>query len=123
MTPFQIGSIAVLTILVLRELAELRQGAVAHLSHWLRALVWLVAAVAIAFPDGIQRLAEAVGIHRGADLVFYLFVLTFLGVTFYFYSRHVRTQRQITQLVRHLAIQQAQHGGKASGTKCIASLR
>ncbi len=114
MTPFQIGSIAVLTILVLRELAELRKGPVAHLSHWLRAVVWLAAALAIGFPDGVQQLAEAVGIHRGADLVFYLFVLAFLGVTFYFYSRHIRTQRQITQLVRHLAIQQAQHGGRAA---------
>ena len=114
MTPFQIGSIGILCILVLRELADCRRHTAGYRAHWLRALVWLVAALAIAFPNGIQHLAELVGIHRGADLVFYLFVLTFLGVTFYFYSRQVRTQRQITQLVRYLAIQEARHGGEPS---------
>lgn len=110
MTLFQILSISVLIVLLLREVLEGRKDSAFHGVRWLRGLIWLVAAVAIARPDLIQLLAETVGIHRGADLVFYLFVLSFPVVMFYFYSRLVRTQRQITQLVRHLAIEQAKHG-------------
>jgi hypothetical protein len=115
MTLFQIVSVSILALLFLRELLEFRKDAVVHRVHWMRALVWLVAALAIALPDSVQSVAETVGIHRGADLVFYLFVLTFLGVTFYFYARHVRTQRQITQLVRSLAIREARRGGAPQG--------
>jgi hypothetical protein len=111
MTLFQVFSVSILAVLFLREILEVHKDAVVHRVHWLRALIWLTAAVAIALPDAIQTLAESVGIHRGADLVFYLFVLAFLGVTFYFYARHVRTQRQFTQLVRYLAIQEAKRGG------------
>src|SRR5688572_30762505 len=110
MTLFQILSISFLILLFLRELVEARRDAIFLAARWLRGLVWLCAAAAIARPDLVQALAESVGINRGADLVFYLFVLAFLGAAFYFYSRLVRTQRQITQLVRYLALEQAKRG-------------
>jgi hypothetical protein len=40
-------------------------------------------------------------------LVLYLFALAFVVVSFYFYSRYVRLQRQITDLIRYTAIQNA----------------
>jgi small membrane protein len=110
MTPFQILSISILTVLFLRELLEIHRDTVLHRAHWLRALIWLAAGIAIALPGLVQSIAETVGINRGADLVVYLFVLAFLIVTFYFYSRQVRTQRQITQLTRIMAIKEAQRG-------------
>ncbi len=115
MTLFQLLSISLLSLLFLRELLEFRKDAVVHRVHWLRALVWLAAALAIAFPEWVQNVAHATGIQRGADFVFYLFVLAFLLVTFYFYARQVRTQRQITQLVRCLAIRDAQRGESVRG--------
>ncbi len=81
-----------------------------------RCLVWLAAAVAIAVPNLVQRLADALGIQSGANVVLYLFVLAFLGASFYFYSRYVRLQRQLTLLVRHMAIREARQGREpASG--------
>jgi small membrane protein len=76
----------------------------------LRAAVWAVAAVAIANPEVPQAVANRIGIGRGADLVLYLFVLAFLGVSFYFYSGYIRLQGQLTEVVRHLAIQDARRG-------------
>jgi hypothetical protein len=64
----------------------------------------------------VQQLATAIGIGRGADVVLYLFVLAFLATAFYFYSRTVQLQRQVTQLVRHIAIQEARRGTSDSGT-------
>ena len=76
----------------------------------LRAVIWLAAATAIGFPNITQHIANAAGIDRGADLVFYAFVLAFLGTTFYFYGRHVKAERQLTELVRQLALERAQRG-------------
>jgi hypothetical protein len=114
MTLFQIVSLSILLVLFIREVNGYGRTATLWWGRGLRAAVWLSAALAIARPDWIQFFAESVGIHRGADLVFYLFVLAFLGVSFYFYARLVRTQRQMTQLIRHTALQEAQRGGEAT---------
>ena len=75
-----------------------------------RMLIWLAAGVAIADPDLVQRLAGIAGIDRGADLVFYVFVLVFLAVSLYFYARNAQLQRELTEVVRHLAILEARRG-------------
>jgi hypothetical protein len=111
MNPFQWLSILVLSGLLVWELL-VRRRTVASRGFWLlRCLAWITAAVAIALPDLVQAVAQLIGIGRGADVVLYLVALTFLGTSFYFYSRYVQLQRQITQLVRHLALQDARRGG------------
>ena len=44
----------------------------------LRCLVWIGAALAIADPAMVQRIASLTGIATGTNLVLYLFVLGFL---------------------------------------------
>ncbi len=75
----------------------------------LRLFWWVVcvaAAVAIAFPDLVQAVANFLGIGRGADVVLYLFVLTFLGTSFFLYARCRQLQQQITEIVRHIALEE-----------------
>jgi hypothetical protein len=111
MNLFQYVTLSALALLLAREIRGFWRHTVVHPMRWLRTAVWLAAGVAIAWPEQTTtRLANYLGIGHGANLVLYLFVLAFLGVTFYFYSRQVRLQRQITQLVRHLAIQEARPG-------------
>jgi hypothetical protein len=110
--PFQWIALSALTLVFLWEMRCWLHAPSWRSQRLLRMLVWLAAGLAIADPDLTQRLAMAVGINRGADLVFYLFVLLFIVVSFYFYARHVRTQRLLTEVVRHLAIQEARRGGK-----------
>ncbi len=74
-----------------------------------RAVVWSAGAAVIADPLITVRIAGAIGIGRGTDLVFYVFALAFLGTSFFFYSRMVRMQRQITELIRHIALREAEH--------------
>ncbi|MGL4421078.1 MAG: DUF2304 family protein [Gemmataceae bacterium] len=47
------------------------------------------------------------GIGRGADAILYGFVLAFLWVSFWQYSQYLRLQRDLTQVVRYVAIQEA----------------
>lgn len=82
---------------------------------WL--LAWGGGATAIVWPRSTMLAAHALGIGRGADLLLYLSVLSTLVGFFYIYTRFRRLDRQITMLVRRLAITNAQvpdHGVTAS---------
>jgi hypothetical protein len=115
MNTFQWLALLALGLLTAGELSRLRAGAVSRASRLFRVLVWATAAAAIAFPGLVQDVASAIGIGRGADVVLYVFVLTFLATAFYFYSRQVQLQRQVTQLVRHVALSEARRGGRGDG--------
>lgn len=79
--------------------------------RFIRFVVWLVAAAAVFNPNLTAEIANAIGIGRGTDLVLYLFVVAFLFAAFHFYSRSVKTERQLTQVVRHIAVMEAKQGG------------
>lgn len=114
MTPFQWIAVSCLSVLLIWEFAVFWRGRTSKQISLLRSLVWIAAAVTIVDPNIVQRLAVSIGIGRGADVILYLFVLAFLASSFYFYSRYVRLQRQMTQLVRHLAIREARRGSETS---------
>ena len=101
---FQWIALSMLLALLVYELT-LAIGHRTHRGFWvLRVSIWIAAGLAIYRPDLLTRLARFVGIQRGADLVLYLAVLFFVGATLYLYARCLRLQKQITQIVRHLAI-------------------
>jgi len=108
MTMFQLLSVTALGLLLGWEFISLSRRSVRRAFWGLRCITWTAAIVAIVFPELVTRIALTVGIRRGADLVMYAMALAFLGTTFFFYSRYVRLQVQITELVRHLAIMEAQ---------------
>ena len=112
MTLFQDLALSALGALLLGEILTFGRGGRGF--KLIRCAGWLGAALAIAFPDVVSEIGALVGIGRGADLVMYLFILAFLGVTFYFYSRYVRLQRQLTEVVRHLALREARRGEETS---------
>jgi hypothetical protein len=114
LNPFQTLSLTILAGLLVLEVFGLRRDPGSRRVRWVRILVWLAAGVAITWPGLTTDLANLLGIGRGADLVFYLFGLVFLGVSFFFYSRLVRLQRQITQLIRDTAIREARYGDESA---------
>jgi hypothetical protein len=115
MNLFQYFAIGILALLLFAELVGLRRSVAGKGVALFRCLIWIAAALAITFPASMQTIATSIGIGRGADVVLYLFVLAFLVTSFYFYARTVRLQRQITEIVRHIAIQNATRGTGDSG--------
>jgi hypothetical protein len=69
--------------------------------------LWAAAALALTWPELTQRAARALGIQRGSDLVFYCAVLAMLGGFLIVSLRLRRQSRELTLLVRHLALQDA----------------
>jgi small membrane protein len=115
MTPFQLLTLPILGLMLCAEFAGVLRCGRASQFGLVRIVIWLAAATAIGFPDLTQNAANLAGIQRGADLVVYVFLLAFLAVTFYFYARHVKVERQLTEIVRQLAIERA-HASARNGS-------
>ncbi len=71
------------------------------------ALVLVAAALAVLFPDVLTTLANQVGVGRGADLLLYVLVVTFLLVSVVLFRRLSVLERRYTHLARTLAVQDA----------------
>jgi hypothetical protein len=68
----------------------------------------------VLFPGVATQLANMVGIGRGADLVFYLFVVGSLFLSAHLLARLHHAEQSITRLIRRLAIEQALHERSAA---------
>jgi hypothetical protein len=105
MTLFQWLSSALMVSLVLMELVLQFTGRTRRIISSLRASVWLLALFLILVPSATNRVAEILSIGRGADVILYLTVITFL-LSFFYLLHAVESQReQITLLVRRIALQ------------------
>lgn len=68
-------------------------------------LFWLGVGVAFLIPASITRIANLLGIGRGADLVLYSAVLIVFYLLFRVFVRLDRMESQITKVVRHKSIE------------------
>ena len=88
----------------------LQRRTAARTRAWKKLIMLALAAVAVAsilYPELTTRVANFVGVGRGADLVLYLLVAVFLYVTVGFYLRFRDLERQLTVVARRLAIDEA----------------
>ena len=75
MIAFQLLGIALLLLAVVVTVAAARRGHLSRGAATAWTALWLAAAVAIAVPNSTMVVAHALGIQRGADLVFYCAIL------------------------------------------------
>ena len=105
MTLFQWLCSGLMAALVVMEVLLQLTGKTRRIISSLRAAVWLLALFLILVPSATNRVAEILSIGRGADVILYLTVITFL-LSFFYLLHAVESQReQITLLVRKIAIQ------------------
>lgn len=93
-----------ITTLLTRSTAGARHQAVRRL---MLAGFVVVAVLAILFPGLLTRVAQVLGVGRGADLLLYGLVVFFLGYVAAAYRRSRQTDLQITTLARELALREA----------------
>lgn len=108
MTTFQLVTIPILAALALATAIQIGRRRLAARFGVLWIALWIAAAISIADPAILVRIAHFLGIGRGADLVLYLSILFTFVAFFVTYLRFRRVDEQLTKIVRHLAIRDAQ---------------
>jgi len=111
---FQVLALSGLVLLVIITIAATFRGSIGHMGAVAWLLVWIAAGIAIAWPTLTARMARLLGIGRGTDLVLYCAVVVMLVGFLMVYARLRRLRRELTLLVRHLAIEEAL-GGPGTG--------
>lgn len=110
---FQIIVIGVAAVLLLVTILAAARGWATRREAFLWSLVWLAAGVAVIWPDITDAIAKRLGIGRGADLVLYSAVVVMMVGFLMIYMRLRHLRREMTLLVRHLAIRDAVETGVA----------
>lgn len=83
-------------------------GARHQAARRLTTLLFVVfAVVAIAWPTLITSIAHFVGVGRGTDLLLYALVIAFLAQVLSSFRRNAARERQITELARRIALDEA----------------
>ena len=79
-------------------------------------ILWIGATVVIVFPDSTIVIARFVGIGRGVDLIIYLTMILILYLLFRIYVRLEQVDREITQIVRTIALREEGSGHSKTKT-------
>lgn len=108
MKGFQYVALSLAAILILASARSLVIHRRRPLGPFLWLLTWCGVAAAIASPNSTTRIANVFGILRGADFVFYCGVLGGLVGFSVVYLRFRQMDRQMTVLVRELALARTQ---------------
>lgn len=69
-------------------------------------MIWFGVIFVALFPDFADLLAHVVGVGRGADMIVYLSLSVLFYLVFKIVGRLYRMERDITKLVRHVAIRE-----------------
>ena len=107
MNLFQILALVVVVCLLALTLVAAVRGWSTRRETILLSALWLAAGVAIVWPGVTKAVANLLGIGRGADLVFYCAVVVMMVGFVMIYARLRRIRRELTLLVRHMAIRNA----------------
>ncbi len=107
MTLFQYLALLVVVGLLVLTLSAMVRGWATRKEGITWSLVWLLATIAIVNPDLTGTVARRLGIGRGADLLLYCAVVVMLIGFLMIYVRLRRLRRELTLLVRHMAIMEA----------------
>ncbi|MFQ5495451.1 MAG: DUF2304 family protein [Phycisphaerae bacterium] len=107
---FQVIALVVVAGLLVLSVAALARGRAGRKETVGWCAVWLLAGAAILDPQLTTQVARALGIQRGADLLLYTAVVVMLIGFLMIYLRMRRLRRDLTLVVRHLAIRDAESG-------------
>lgn len=107
MNPFQIVVVAFAACLFTGSIIAMARGWLTRREGLVWAVVWLAAGVTVAWPDVTAIVANALGIGRGADLLLYCSVIVMMVGFLMIYARLRAVRRDLTLLVRRLAIDDA----------------
>lgn len=111
---FQLLATAFILVAINRIVTRYRQELIPKSEILVWIIFWAGVAVAIWWPRGTDILAQWLGVSRGVDLIVTASLAVIFYLLFQIFSHVHRLQRELTQLVRKLAM--TDHQAKQGGT-------
>lgn len=68
-------------------------------------LFWLAVAVVALLPQTVNVIADYLGVGRGVDVAIYISIIVLFYIVFRVFVRLDKLEKDITKLVRHLALE------------------
>lgn len=65
---------------------------------------WILTAILVWLPNGLTKIANALGIGRGADLIFYASLIIIFYLIFRIYLKLEKMEKNITKIIRKNAL-------------------
>lgn len=112
MNPFQIILITLFIFLYL----FISRSRILVLERLFTLMIVICGIVFAIFPDLTTRIAQSVGIGRGADLIFYLFILYSIFRFSISSTKQKIIEQNLTKIVRQMALSTPLHGKQKEDT-------
>lgn len=100
----QIILVVLIASIIIRLLAKLKAQEISGRQFFGWLVIWLLAIVVVIWPDLTVRIANAVGVGRGVDLVVYVSVIFLFYSSFRLLLRIEKLEKNLTEVIRHKAI-------------------
>jgi hypothetical protein len=115
MRPSQILLDTLVLLALIATVGKYRERRIRLIEAVLWSSIWLTGLVLITVPDATTVLAHALGIGRGVDVVIYLSIPFGFYLVFRLYEKIDRLNRDLTKVVRHLALSDRTPPARRSG--------
>jgi hypothetical protein len=116
---FQVIALGLIALIVGRIALQYRRQTISGKEFLFWSLFWVLAAAAIMVPNALTFLANTLGIGRGTDLAFYASFVIVGFMLFRMVVRMDKMERDITKIVRHLALEDQDRSGNSNNQETI----
>jgi hypothetical protein len=110
--PVQIILISFLIFALSRVLLRFRGGQIKSGEFIFWGVLFFLAIIGILFPEETTSIANFLGVGRGVDLVVYVSLVTLFYLVFRVYVLLQDTQKEISEIVREVALRQVKNSAK-----------
>ncbi len=107
MTPIQILLLIVIVLLTVGTFLSVVMEGIRRRDGFFLIVVWVLSAFGVIWPDSTTKVAQALGIGRGLNLLLYVSCLVMAVGFLLTYVRLRRVDRELTLLSRHIALRDA----------------
>lgn len=93
---------------VYRTTVRFKSGDINNREYFIWLVFWLLVIAATLVPQKTDIIAQALGVERGADLLFFISIVTLFFLVFKMIVKLEKIERNITEVVRNTAIKRAE---------------
>ncbi|KKT35123.1 MAG: hypothetical protein UW24_C0014G0005 [Parcubacteria group bacterium GW2011_GWA2_44_12] len=111
-TPIQVILILAIVAILIGIARKALKRDITIREFFLIALFWLFSLAVVLWPNATNSAAHLLGIGRGTDLIVYFATLSIAYAVFRIFIRLEKVERDITELVRRIALKNAEEKEK-----------